>query len=213
MSQQNKERRFITQKFETREVVTESGEKEVYIKGYAATYDNPTLLFSGDGYEYWEVIRKGFFDGVLQDDVVCLFNHESEQILGRTTAQTLSIGTDDTGLWYECKLDTRNTNHLNISISLERGDVNKSSFAFNVSEKIETSEISESKTIYTCELIKCSRLWDVSPVVWPAYQDTESYVEARSEFEKRAVKEPQPNVECTALLEARSKLNILKSKF
>ena len=185
MAQQNKERRFIEQKFETREVVAESGEKDIYIKGYAATYDSKTLLFKGDGYEYYEVIRKGFFDDVLQDDVVCLFNHESEQILGRTTAGTLTIGTDDIGLWYECKLDTRNTNHLNISISLERGDVNKSSFAFNVSEKIETSETSENMNIYTCELVKCSRLYDVSPVVWPAYQETESYVEARGEFEKR----------------------------
>jgi len=148
----------------------------------------------------------------MGDDVRCFYNHVTEQILGRTSSGTLQIGLDDTGLWYECKLDLRSPIHMDMYVRSERKDVDKSSFAFNVSEKIETSEITENKTIYTCELIKCSRLWDVSPVVYPAYEDTESYVEARSEFEKRAV-EPQTKVECTASIEARSKLNINKSKF
>jgi len=208
----NRERRYLTTPISYREEQTENG-KKLYAKGYAATYDNKTMLYSWDGFEYWEVIRKGFFDDVLDNDVVCLVNHESDLILGRTTSGTLTIGTDETGLWYECLLDERNTTHLNLAISLERGDINKSSFAFNVGEKIETYETTEDKTIYTCELVKCSRLYDVSPVVWPAYEDTESFLEQRSRIEKEVEKRAAPKVECDASLEVRSKLNILKSNF
>jgi len=124
----NRERRYLTTPISYREEQTENG-KKLYAKGYAATYDNKTMLYSWDGFEYWEVIRKGFFDDVLDNDVVCLVNHESDLILGRTTSGTLTIGTDETGLWYECLLDERNTTHLNLAISLERGDINKSSYA------------------------------------------------------------------------------------
>ena len=54
------ERRF---NFEVRSVShMESNSEELYVEGYAAVFDSPTVLFEMDGVEYKEQICKGAFD-------------------------------------------------------------------------------------------------------------------------------------------------------
>lgn len=135
------------------------------VRGYAAKFN----LLSEPMYGFREQIAPGAFDGVLEDDVRCFFNHDSNLILGRTTAGTLRISADDTGLMYEADLpDTQAARDL--AISMERGDITQSSFAFRVAPNGDTWDENEDGVIIRT-IIKFGRLYDVSPVSIPAYPD------------------------------------------
>ena len=171
------ERRFfLTSKkpFETRSAQDGEPESSVYIKGYAALTDVPTVLYESEMESYEEVISKGAFDDVLENDVRCLFNHDSNQILGRSTSGTLTYGVDESGLYYECMLDTSIMSHSDLYKSITRGDISQSSFAFKVKEdKVEIYNNEETeKEVCKRTILKFQELYDVSPVTFPAYADT-----------------------------------------
>jgi HK97 family phage prohead protease len=171
------ERRFfLTSKkpFETRAAQDGEPESSVYIKGYAALTEVPTVLYESEMESYEEVISKGAFDDVLENDVRCLFNHDSNQILGRSTSGTLTYGVDESGLYYECMLDISIMSHSDLYKSITRGDISQSSFAFKVKEdKVEIYNNEETeKEVCKRTILKFQELYDVSPVTFPAYADT-----------------------------------------
>ena len=69
----------------------------IVVEGYAALYNSPTEM-----YWYDEEILPGAFDGVLNDDVRCLFNHNPNYILARCVngKGTLELELDSKGLKY-----------------------------------------------------------------------------------------------------------------
>jgi HK97 family phage prohead protease len=163
----NKETRFITAdvKVEKRmhdDQVVDFG----VVEGYAAKFNQITVI---DGY-FKEVILPGFFDDVLNDDVRCLKNHDPNFILSRSIngAGTLNLTVDEIGLKYS--YETPNITYAkDLQQSIELGDVSQSSFSFIA--KNENWQVSDGE-MDVRELIKCDRLFDVSPVTFPAYADT-----------------------------------------
>jgi HK97 family phage prohead protease len=137
------------------------------ISGYAAKFDRETVI----GGWYREIIRAGAFErAAREDDVRALFNHDPNFVLGRTTSGTLALEEDATGLRIDVTPpDTQWARDLVETI--RRGDVDQMSFAFSVVkerwERDETQTPSEMR-----ELLEV-RLYDVSPVTYPAYEDTE----------------------------------------
>lgn len=127
---------------------------------------------SGTEYELWkgavERIARGAFSEALNrpDDVRGLFNHDSDHLLGRLSAETLRLRADDRGLLYEIDLPDTQAGR-DVATSIERGDLTGSSFAF-VPEVVEWSE-EEDREIRT---IKSVRLYDVGPVTFPAYESS-----------------------------------------
>ena len=143
---------------------------EQRISGYAAVFN--TLSDNLGGFR--EKIAPGAFDSVMDDDVRALFNHEPHMILGRTTADTLQLEVDDHGLRY--RIDPPDTQYARDLVkSIERKDVTQSSFAFWV-EDDKWDEDDEGRVIRTIKQFR--RLYDISPVTYPAYPDTS--VAARS---------------------------------
>ncbi len=139
------------------------------IAGYAARFDGQADLGG-----FIERIRPGAFARVLKSkpDVRCLFNHDANNILGRTSAGTLALSEDSQGLKFSCELpDTQFANDLWKSIS--RGDVCGCSFAFTV--RSDTWP-----TATTREIVDIEKLYDVGPVTYPAYESTS--VDARREL-------------------------------
>lgn len=137
----------------------------VTLRGYAAKFD----VLSEPMYGFREQIASGAFSGCLEDDVRALFNHDANHVLGRTLSGTLRIAQDNTGLYYEVDLpDTQAARDLVVSI--ERGDVSQSSFAFRVAPNGDTWDENEDGIIIRT-ITKFARLYDVSPVTYPAYQD------------------------------------------
>lgn len=146
---------------ETREGDTDS--RTVY--GYAAVFDK----WSDPIYGWFrEKIDPAAFNNVLNQDTVCLFNHDRNLVLARNNS-TLKLTVDATGLRYEFEApNTTAGNDLLENIRL--GNITKSSFAFTTKRavwvKSEEEGLDEDRTILEVET-----LIDVSPVTFPAYPD------------------------------------------
>lgn len=141
---------------------------KVYVRMYAAVFNSMSEDLGG----YKEIIDPHFFDDNLNDDVRCLFNHKNELILGRSSASTLSFGIDSTGLWAEYE-DPGTTYSKDLLISLERGDIKECSFQFSVRSSSEGGyKFERVGDEWVCTLLKCERLYEVSPVTFPAYPET-----------------------------------------
>lgn len=157
------------------EIRAAGDDKELIIEGYAS-------VFNSDSEEMWgfiERVEEGFFDSVLDNDVRALFNHDPNLILGRTTSKTLSLSVDKTGLRYSVVLpDTQYSRDLYKLV--ERGDITQSSFAFSVD--VDKWEYDEKRNITVRRLVKASKLYDVSPVTYPAY--SEATVEVKRALEQ-----------------------------
>jgi len=142
----------------------DDGTESRTLRGYAAVFEKDTMI--GDW--FIERIARGAFDGALNDDVRALFNHDPNMPLARTGAG-LSIGVDDTGLYYE--FDAPNTTIGNdLLANIRAGIIKESSFAFTVKEQKWEDQGKNKPSIRT--ILKVERLYDVSPVTYPAYADT-----------------------------------------
>lgn len=152
------------------EVRTEqTGDGPAHIIGYGSVFNSRSEPLWG----FREIIKPGAFDDVLNDDVRALFNHDANFILGRSTAGTLSVAVDDKGLRYDITApDTQTIRDLVLS-PMARGDISQSSFAFRVARDGERWYEDE-EGIVIREITKVSRLFDVSPVTYPAYQEADS---------------------------------------
>lgn len=154
------ERRFF--KSELRAVDKESRT----VEGYAAVFNSDSEIFWGS---WVERIAPGAFDDVLKDDAVALFNHDPNLILARNGVN-MTLEQDGKGLKY--RFDAPNTTAGNDLLeNLRNGNVYQSSFAFTVKEeKWVNPDANQKYAIRT--VTKLERLYDVSPVTYPAYPDT-----------------------------------------
>lgn len=146
------------------DIVSEEGRT---IKGYSAVFGSKYEMFEG----YEETIAQGAFEGCDMSDVVALFNHESEYLLARSKdgTGTLTLNVDEKGLYFEFEApNTTIGNDVLENIKLQ--NIRGCSFAFTVKEqKIEDFE--DGSCLRT--ILKIGKLYDVGPVVNPAYEETE----------------------------------------
>lgn len=154
------------------------------ISGYAAVFNSRTEIA---GVFREEIAPGAFRQAIEEDDVRALIDHNSTLILGRNTAGTLRLSEDDRGLRYE--IDPPNTSYANDLVeSMRRGDVSQSSFAFRATSE-EWDDEPEDGGLPIRRILR-TKLYDVSPVTYPAYPDTEVGVRSlerhRSEVKKTA---------------------------
>lgn len=117
---------------------------------------------------FTEEIMPGAFDDVLGDDVRGLFNHDPDQILGRTKANTMVLSVDEKGLRYSIRYNPNDPDHVRVMQKVKRGDVSQSSFSFDVKDaKWSTRNGKDHRQIF-----KFQALYDVAPVTYPAYENT-----------------------------------------
>ena len=150
------------------------------IGGIAAVVNSATDL----GY-FEEVILPGAFDYALSKeyDIRCLFNHEAELILGRTKADTCKVFVNaDGNLEYTWVPDYENPTHVSVVRSIMRGDITQSSFAFTIKEQT-WADSTKYGTMGKRTIKVIEDLYDVSPVTYPAYEETEA--DARSAMAMR----------------------------
>jgi len=157
-------REFLT--FEVRELKTTDAEGEVRVAGYASVFDKPSENLGG----FVERIKPGAFTETLKDkrsDPRMLWDHNSQYVLGRRSAGTLTLEEDDKGLAFEAVLpDT--TYARDLAELMRRGDVKEMSFGFNVLRD-EWSDLD--KPIVKRDVLEV-RLIEISIVSFPAYPQT-----------------------------------------
>jgi hypothetical protein len=141
------------------------------IQGYAAMFDSLSLPLGG----FQEVIRKGAFKKTLREgDIRALWNHDPNFVLGRKSARTLRLEEDAKGLL--SRISPPDTTWANdLMTSIDRGDVSQMSFGFRAVK--DHWNAPDAKGVVIRELLEV-QLFDVSPVTFPAYPQTEVHVRA-----------------------------------
>ena len=130
------------------------------VEGYASVFNSMSEDLGG----FREIILPGAFSEVLDNDVRALYNHDSNYLLARTTSGTLELKEDDKGLYY--RFEMPNTSYGNDMLELfRRGDLSQSSFGFTVDK--DSWRMEEGQHVRYIERV--GSLFDVSPVVYPAY--------------------------------------------
>ena len=155
------------------------GDQPSHIIGYGSVFNTRSEPLWG----FREIIKPGAFDDVLTDDVRGLFNHDPNFILGRSASGTLAIAVDDKGLRYDITAPDTQTIRDLVLAPLIRGDISQSSFAFRISHDGE-DWYQDDEGIVIREIHRFSRLYDVSPVTYPAYQDADSGVRSMNAWQE-----------------------------
>lgn len=150
---------------------------DLYINGYFSVFNSNYEIMEG----ITENVASTAFDDVLNDDIRCLIDHDTRLVLGRTKSGTLTLRIDDYGLWGEVKINTKDIDALNLYERVKRGDVDQCSFGFDIIDE----EFSDNGTTAHWT-IKKVKLYEVSVVTFPAYEDTN--VTARKEQLKNSRK-------------------------
>lgn len=162
--------------FETRE--SEDDNKGI-VEGLAIVYDSRTDI----GY-FDEIIERNALIGTDMKDVRLLVNHNTDMIpLARSRNNnensTLQLIPSEDGLRIRAKLDIENNSDAkNLYSAIQRGDISGMSFMFEVDS--ETWENTQSDHP-TRRINSISKIYEVSAVTFPAYEQTE--INARSKEE------------------------------
>lgn len=148
-------------------------------EGYASVFGSWSQDLGG----FREIVRKGAFSKTIQEaDVRATFNHDPNFVLGRRSSGTLALDEDEKGLHFV--IDPPDTQWArDLEVSLERGDINQTSFAFRTIKDNWYTEEGENRR----ELMEVSlHNGDVSVVTYPAYEQT--MVGVRSDWARTLVR-------------------------
>lgn len=135
------------------------------LEGFFVRYDDVYKVASGAT----ESIERGAFTDSISGDVRALYNHNTDIILGRTSAGTLELRDTEEGLWGKIYINKNDTQAMDAYERIARGDITGCSFGFDI-ESQRTDIRDDGSVHWTIE--KVNPLYEVSPCVFPAYQAT-----------------------------------------
>ena len=161
----NKELRYVV----AQELRATGSDKQPKISGYAATFAGIADLGA-----FREKIAPGAFKRSLASDrdVVALYNHNNDMLLGRKSAGTLTLEEDGKGLRFSCDLPDTSVAR-DVYANLRAGNLKECSFGFFVDgEDGESWEQQADGGIL--RTLRNVNLFDVSVVTFPAYDNTEA---------------------------------------
>lgn len=149
-------------------------DNEMIVEGYAVVFEKPQT------YDYTEIIDRHAMDGTDMNDCVLRYNHSEEGFsLARTRNRSLELSIDENGLYVRAKIiDTQHGRDLYKMIQEKL--VDKMSFAFTVSREEWDDETK------TRRILEIDKLYDVSAVDQPFYQDTSIFARTLEDYEKEA---------------------------
>lgn len=168
------------------EIATSGDGATLILRGYAAVFNSPSVIYSSDKSRYVETIKPGTFRRAIAEsqDVRALVDHDSRLILGRTKARTLVLREDSHGLYFEATLpDTQVARDL--ATNVKAGNISGNSFlGYPTADGYSTVTRSDNGVRIIEATLTDIDLQDVSVVTYPAYADTS--VELMSRFRDAA---------------------------
>lgn len=152
--------------------------EEMMLEGYAAVFNQPTVLYKSDGIEFKEIIDRDAFKNADFKDCCLKYNHKDEvPILARTRGGSLDIGVDNIGLKFKAKLFDTTTSRDVYSL-VKQGGLDKCSFAFTIKDGGDSYDTeTRTRTIHAID-----KVWDCSIVNNPAYDGTSVFARSVIEF-------------------------------
>ena len=144
------------------------------VKGYASTFEPYKMFTDEDGVDYFERIDPHAFDDADLSDVVFRIDHEGA-VYARTSAGTVELWTDEHGLGNRADL-SKTQKARDLYEDIAAGNYPKMSFAFTVAED------HYDRATHTRVVDKVAKVFDVSPVSFPANPGTELSISTRDYF-------------------------------
>ena len=174
---------------------------EYRVEGYASTFE-PYEMCEIEGEKYFERIEPTAFDECDMSDVVLRIDHAGA-VYARTSAGTLLVNTDEHGLHTEADL-SRTANSRALYDEIKAGNYPQMSFCFTVPEGGDHFD----KDSRTRVIERIGKLYDVSPVSFPANPTTELHARAleyfNGEIEKLKAERPMEETEALEPVEERT---------
>ena len=170
MASKEREYRDMELQIEKRE---DGAEPSFFVEGYASTFQ-PYVLMTVDDIDYSERIEPTAFDEADLTDVVFRIDHEG-RVYARSSAGTVQVWADEHGLRQKADLG-RTQKAREVYYDIEAGNYPKMSFAFSVAED------HYDKATHTRVIDRIAKVYDVSPVTFPANPTTELSVSTRDYF-------------------------------
>ena len=156
--------------------IEEGAEPSFFVEGYASTFDTYTLL-TVDGVDYKEHIEPTAFDEADLSDVVFRVDHTG-RVYARSSAGTVELWHDEHGLGQRTDL-SRTQAARELFADIEAGNSPQMSFAFTVADGGDSYD----KKTHTRTISRIAKVFDVSPVSFPANPNTELSVSTRAYFD------------------------------
>lgn len=170
--------------------------------GHAAVFDSRTAIGNPLTWGFYEEVAPGAFTKTLSEgDARFLVDHDTAMLVARVTAGDLRLAQDRIGLAVEADLDTELSYVKDLARNLEKKRITGMSFGFQVlkdewlTETVSTSDGQEAEV--EVRRILEVRLFEVSAVTFPAYEETDAALRAL-----RSRSNPDPLGRRGALLEA-----------
>lgn len=167
-----------------------------YLTGYAALFGDPTLI----AHSFYESIHPDAFQSALarNDDVRALFNHDPNLILARTKSGSLKLEVDSKGLKSTIRIpDT--TLGKDLKYHIEAGDISQMSFAFIILREEKRGVLNDVPWYEILDL----ELFDVAPVTYPAYENTNIEVQRSLDIRLRDIQLREVNARANYDLRSR----------
>ncbi len=158
-----------------------SDDEKPIIEGYALKFNKQSSVLGTKDLRFRETIDPHALDHADLSNVVALFNHDPNQVLGRTGVN-LELNIDEQGLRYKLTPPDTQLGH-DLLENIRSGVISQSSFAFSMpadSSAQTWSKSTERDAKYNRIIRSIDHVFDVSPVTTPAYPDTEVKVGQRS---------------------------------
>ena len=153
--------------------IRDDEEVKYAVEGYASTFER-YMLFEEEGTEYYEQIDPKAFDGADMTDAVFRVDHTGP-VYARTSAGTVEIWVDEHGLAQRTDL-SKTQRARDLFEDIKAGNYPKMSFAFTVAED------HYDRATHTRVIDRIAKVFDVSPVSFPANPTTELSVSTRDYF-------------------------------
>lgn len=145
----------------------EEGNEEQRIVGRALTYEVESMPIQG---KYTEVIKRGALDKADMTQAVARAIHSNAALLGTVRSGTLLLRAHADGMDYEVSVPNT-TAGKDAAVYVERGDYSGSSFAY-IPDLNTIKWVTRSGQLPMREVYNIIGVYDVSPVINPAYPET-----------------------------------------
>ena len=162
--------------------VREEGDQPRLV-GYASVF-NVEATIAG----LWrEQVSEGAYKKTIKEnDIRALWNHNADLVLGRNKSGTLRLSEDRKGLKVEITPPDTQAGRDAVT-SIKRGDVTHMSIAFEIIKQEWTSARDASEL--PLRTIREAKLYEVSPVTFPAFEQTS--ISARADMEPESKDDPR----------------------
>ncbi|WP_248864909.1 HK97 family phage prohead protease [Streptomyces halobius] len=136
------------------------------IRGYGIVFNSPSTPLGNPPFVE-QISPAAWSPENDETDVICTFDHDTKNYLGRRSAGTLRLGADQTGIWFECDLPDTAAGR-DVFALVQRGDISGCSFTFRADDD-EWSKTADGTPLRT---VTRMRVLELGPVLNPAYPDT-----------------------------------------